>query len=97
MSHNAISPEDILATGADHAEFRGIQVRKASVAAFLANIELLESSSTASEAYQQALNKLKELAPAVVAVGLHRHAQFKNSLVESIIVDAAQAFSDANS
>jgi len=31
---------------------------------------------------------MKELAPAVIDIGLHKHVIFKNSQVEQILVDA---------
>ncbi len=31
---------------------------------------------------------LKALAPNVIAIGLHKHVIFKNSIVEQILVDA---------
>lgn len=31
---------------------------------------------------------MKELAPAVISIGLHKHVVFKNNQVEQILVDA---------
>jgi hypothetical protein len=34
---------------------------------------------------------MQELAPAVIAIGLHKHVVFKNSQAEQILIDAEQA------
>ncbi|STX47854.1 Uncharacterised protein [Legionella hackeliae] len=78
-----------MADGTDYKEFKGVQVRKATVAAFLANIELLEDNNTSSEDKHQALRALMELAPSIIAIGLPQHVSFKNPIVEAIINEAA--------
>ncbi|KTD11235.1 hypothetical protein [Legionella jamestowniensis] len=88
MTQKSISPESILADGADYAQFKGVQVRKATVAAFIANIELLESASASPEDKHQAIRTLMDLAPSIVAIGLPEHVLFKNEIVESIIQEA---------
>lgn len=87
MSKSSIRPEDILPDGVDRALSNGVSVRKGTVAAFLANIEMLEQANNNIAQRQEALMMLKELAPGVVAVGLHRHVVFKNAEVEQILID----------
>jgi hypothetical protein len=89
MSNNdPVRPEDILPDGVDTAAINGKTVRKGSIAAFLANTDILENLHTTEQQKQEALNMMKELAPAVIAIGLHNHVIFKNSQVEQILVDA---------
>lgn len=94
MNKTAIKPQDILADGSDYTEFKGLRVRKASVAAFIANIELLEDDNTSAEDKNQALRTLMDLAPSIVAIGLSRHVSFKNDLIESIIQETIDARPD---
>lgn len=90
MTTTAIRPEDIIADGADYTEINGIQVRKGTVGAFLANIDLLENSNSSIDEKKQALELLRELAPAIIATRLHNHVSFKNNQVAEIIQQAAQ-------
>lgn len=82
-----IRPEDILPDGNDTAIIRGVTVRKGTVAAFLANCDLLENV-TAEEQKEVLINALRNLAPQIVASGLHKLAVFKNPVVEQVLVDA---------
>ena len=81
-------PQDIIADDVDHIQVGGMQVRKGTVAAFLANIERLENPNSSAEEQQEALQIMEELAPAIVAVGMHRHVTFKNKRAEAIIQQA---------
>lgn len=85
----AIKPDDILADTEDFVELNGLTVRKGSIAAFLKNIELFEDSNSTEAQKAEALNMIKELAPAIIASGLHRQATFKNKIVENILSDLA--------
>ncbi|WED43925.1 hypothetical protein [Legionella cardiaca] len=89
MNKSPISPQDILADGVDYTEFKGVRVRKATVAAFIANIEVLEDVNTSAEDKSQAIRTLMDLAPSIVAIGLPQHVQFKNDFIESIIQEAS--------
>ncbi|ARG99850.1 hypothetical protein [Legionella micdadei] len=91
MSNKAVLPEDIIADGADHTVINGTKVRKGSVAAFIANIEILQNPNSSTEDKDNALQAMKELAPAIVTVGLHHHVTFKNKQAEAIIQQAAKS------
>jgi hypothetical protein len=86
-NNNSVRPEDILPNGIDSTAINGKIVRKGSVAAFLANIDILENLTASAQQKQEAINTMKELVPALVAIGLHKHATFKNSQAEQILVD----------
>jgi len=83
--HNSIRPEDILPDEVNSTNIEGVNVRKGTVAAFLANIAILEDAASTSEDKKEALGMLKELAPAVIAINLHKHVVFKNPQVEKIL------------
>jgi hypothetical protein len=82
-----IKPEDILKDGADYLEIDGKKVRKGTVAAFLANIEILENPNTSNQHKSDALLAMKELAPAIITVGLHKHVTFKNVAAVKILAE----------
>lgn len=87
MTDKPISPEDILADGVDHTIINGKTIRKGTIAAFLANIDILENPATTETQKQQAKNMMIELAPAVLSIGLHKHVTFKNQDVEKILTN----------
>lgn len=91
MTNSAVLPEDIIADGADYTLIHGIKVRKGSVAAFIANIDILENPHSSSEDKNNALQMMKELAPAIVTVGLHHHVTFKNKQADEIIREASNS------
>lgn len=88
MTNNLLRPEDILPNGVDNTTINGKTIRKGTIAAFLANIDCLENANASGQQRQEAINIMKELAPAVVSIGLHKHVVFKNNQVEQILVAA---------
>lgn len=90
MSNKSIQPEDIIADGIDTIEANGQIVRKGTIAAFLANVEIFENRKANEQQKQEAITALKKLASGVVAIGLHKHVTFKNPKIEQILTDAAE-------
>ena len=88
MTSQSIRPEDILPDGIDSTELNGKTVRKGTIAAFLANAEILEDAKVSEEIKQAALTTMKKLAPDVIAIGLHKHVIFKKYVVEQILNEA---------
>lgn len=82
-------PEDLIADGVDTAVINGTTVRKGSIGAFLANLETLEHSTSSAEK-AAALNMMRELAPAITAIGLHKYVIFKNQQAQQLLDDAAK-------
>lgn len=80
-----VKPDDILADGENYTELNGLKVRKGSIAAFLKNIDLFEAPHGSQAQKDAALGAMKDLAPAIVAAGLHKHATFKNKVIEEIL------------
>jgi hypothetical protein len=87
-NNNSVRPENILPDGVDNTAINGIVVRKGTIAAFLANTDILENPNASEKQKQEAINAMKELAPAVITIGLHKHVIFKNPEVEQILVNA---------
>ena len=88
MKNSSVRPEDILADGVDSTHINGTLVRKGSVAAFLVNIDRLANPDNTEEERADIIKTMKELAPTLIAVGLHQHVQFRNPEIEQILIDA---------
>ena len=71
--NNSVRPEDILPDGVDSAAVNGKTVRKGTIAAFLANADILDNPTAIEKQKREATNIMRELASAVVAIGLHKH------------------------
>lgn len=84
---NSINPENILPDGDDHLIINGKMARKGSIAAFIANIEILENPQVHEQQKQAALAMIKTLVPVVIAVGLVKHVTFKNHEVEQMLLN----------
>lgn len=87
MTGSAVRPEDVLPDDEDFQTIRGVRVRKGTIFAALQNIDRLDSDDP--EARAAALEALRELAPALVVLDLHRHFQCRNPDVEQLIAEAA--------
>lgn len=88
MSKAGIDSKDILPDGQDYKEMRGVKVRKGTIAAAMANMELLTSGS--AEEVEAARAKLAELAPALVVLGVHKHFQCRHPEVEELLAKTAR-------
>ncbi|WP_316353538.1 hypothetical protein [Candidatus Trichorickettsia mobilis] len=85
MNIKGVSPDDVLADTENFANLNGITVRKGSIAAFLKNIDFLEDFHSSSLEKAAALDMIRQLAPAIIASGLHKHAIFKNKVVQEVV------------
>lgn len=83
-----VRPEDVLPDGVDSTAINGKTVRKGTIAAFLANADILDNPTATEKQKREAINIMKELAADVVTIGLHKHVIFKNPEAEQLLVDA---------
>jgi hypothetical protein len=65
-----VRPEDVLADEVNSATLNGTEVRKGSVAAFIANAKILESLAPTDPLYSEVEAQLRDLVAAVRAVGV---------------------------
>jgi hypothetical protein len=65
-----VRPEDVLSDEENTGMMGGLEVRKGSVAAFIANVRILESLAPTDPGYPEVEAQLRALAPAVRAVGV---------------------------
>ena len=84
----AVRPEDVLNDDQNETTLGGVDVRKGTVAAFVANARLLETVSPTDADYEEIRQQLRALAPAVRAAGLldvfsPRSAEIRDIFTES--------------
>ncbi|MEU3464133.1 hypothetical protein ABZ721_29780 [Streptomyces sp. NPDC006733] len=84
-----VTARDVLADGQEGAEFNGLFVRKGSIAAFLANARALESLDPAGAEYRAVAAEIRELGPALDALGLFDVLSVRNPDVAAVLASAA--------
>lgn len=84
------SPEDILPDGVEYTEEQGIRMRKGTIAACLKNADIVASQTASEEEKAAALNAIKDAAPSLVALGMHKHTVWKNPKIQALIDEAAK-------
>jgi hypothetical protein len=75
----------VLADGVDTATINGFEVRKGSVAAFIANVKRLETLSQADAAYDEVLTQIRALVPTLRAVGVFDTFELRSARVAELI------------
>ncbi len=83
-----ILPEDVLSEETNNRDINGVNIRKGTVAAVLANIDILENCNSSSETKRVALQTIQNLVPALIALGLGKHVIWKNQDVQRLIDEA---------
>lgn len=87
----AVRPEDVISDAVNSVEFNGVNVRKGTVGAILANAKILAAHDSTVEEKTAAKAMIKELAPAVIASGLHEHVTWNNPEIQNILDDVVKA------
>ncbi len=78
------TPEALIPGNVDYYIKNGQKIRKGTIAAAIANIEILESATTTPIEKDNALNILKDMVPSLFAFGLGKHFVWKNPMIQSI-------------
>jgi hypothetical protein len=81
-----MKPQDILPDNINSAEIGGVQVRKGSVAAFMANLMIIEDPAD-YDIYQTAIQDITALIPIMEALGVFTHFKLRSEKAVSIITD----------
>jgi DNA-directed RNA polymerase subunit N (RpoN/RPB10) len=81
-----MKPQDILPDNINSAAIGGVQVRKGSVAAFMANLAIIEQPED-YETYQTAVQDIADLAPVMEALGVFKYFQLRSAKAISLISD----------
>lgn len=80
----AYKPEDLIPDEKNHFEANGKKIRKGTMAAAIANAEIIESTNSSFEEKQKAKEVLKALAPTLKAFGLTKHLTWKNTEIQKL-------------
>ncbi len=83
-----MKPSDILPDDTNSVERQGRTLRKGSVAAFVANVKLLESDMTPPDERQAATRDLKELAPVLHDLGLFEVFLVRSPKIQELVDEA---------
>jgi len=84
MKASALLPDNI-----NNVTINGQSLRKGSVAAFLANVNIIENSSdTTGQAYTDALKDMLELVPVLELLGVFKHLALRSEHIKTIILQA---------
>jgi len=81
-----MKPQDILPDNINTTRIGGLEVRKGSVAAFMANLAIIEHP-TDYETYQAAVSDLIELVPVMEALGVFKHFWLRSEKAVAVITD----------
>lgn len=81
-------PEDILPDDVNELEINGIKARKGTIAAAMANADILSSPTSTEIDKNNAKDAIKQLAPAMVALGLSHHLIWKNKEIQEIMEES---------
>lgn len=82
-----VAPQDILPDAIDATEIDGVIVRKGTIAAAMANANIIASIDASIAEKQQALNAFITLSPGLVALKVHQHLTWNNPDLQKIIED----------
>lgn len=85
-----VCSEDLYPEGVDSKLYHGIEARKGTMAAVLANIEILESIDSSAELKKLALEQISRDGLVVIAIGLYHRVQWKNELVQKAFDEVFQ-------
>jgi hypothetical protein len=81
----AVRAEDLLPDNVNQGDFNGVQVRKGTVGAFLANARVLTDPAASAEARQIAERDLVEGLPALRALGLFEVLQIRDETLRALV------------
>lgn len=81
--YQAKKPEDVIPDGESYFEQNGQRIRKGTMAAAIANADILESEDATKEEKAEAMKVLEVLAPILNAVGLNKHVCWKNPQIQA--------------
>jgi len=84
----AVRPEDVLPDELDVGTMNGVSVRKGSIGAFVANVKLLDGLDPTDQGYQEVVDQLRALIPAVRAVGVFDVLAPRSPMLAEIIAES---------
>lgn len=90
--NKALRPEEILADGVDFTIRNGHKLRKGSIAAIVANIQVVEDENSLQEEKESSFTILKELSTTWFALEMDKYMNFKNKDIQAMFNDLKKEF-----
>lgn len=84
MRYKPKTAADMIPDQASYAEKDGTVIRKGTMAAALANAEIIGAADATEEERQQAMAALKMLAPSLKAIGLTKFLHWNNPEIQAL-------------
>ena len=84
MNLTAKKPEDIMSDSESSLHKNGKTIRKGTMAAAMANAEIIENPNVTKKEKEAALQILQSLAPTMKAFGVTEYFRWKNSAIQEI-------------
>lgn len=91
MAGHSVRPEEILPDGAERASFDGVRIRKGTVAAFVASAQALRDLQPGTEAHDEVVATLKDLAPQLVAIGIFEVFEPRDPQIADLVAAVAES------
>jgi hypothetical protein len=80
-----LTPQDVLADGAEGTSFDGTYIRKGTVAAFIGNVRRLDAAAPGSAEHQAVAAQIHALAPALEKLGIFDVFALRDPRVSAIV------------
>ena len=84
MTKHPVTPNQVMPDNVDYVQTNGVAIRKGTMAAAIANIEIIESLTSTQAEKAAALEAIKALVPQLKAFHIHKHLQWRNPQIEAL-------------
>ena len=88
MKNQRKTPESMIPDNENYFERHGQRIRKGTMAAAIANAEIIESETAFESDKKEAMETLKNLAPTLNAFGLNKYFYWRNPEIQAIFDEA---------
>jgi hypothetical protein len=85
----ALTPEDLLADGAEGTEIGGIYVRKGTVASFIQNVKALQNLAAGSADFDAVVDQLRAVQPALEALEIFDVFEVRDPRIVELLASPA--------
>ncbi|XVV16068.1 hypothetical protein ACQP2X_17455 [Actinoplanes sp. CA-131856] len=84
-SQNIVKPEDMLPDNVDVGTWKGVEVRKGTIAAFIENARALNALEPGIPAYDEIVTQLRATVPSLEAVGLFEIFELRSPRLRELL------------
>jgi hypothetical protein len=82
---NVVKPEDMLPDNVDVGTWKGVEVRKGTIAAFIENARALTALESGTTAHDEVVAQLRATMPALEAVGVFEVFELRTPLLRELL------------